>query len=86
MVFPLVLLLTGGLVLGGDHHLRCLEGAIGMLRAVEIAEEHVGKPYKVWISRSRRTGECFWKVKGIKGYVILDAKTGEVVRFYRSRQ
>lgn len=70
----------------GKPFLECLENSIEMERALEIARQHSGEPYKVWITKSKRTGECYWKVKGTKGYVILDAKTGEIIRFYRNRR
>ncbi|NPA41730.1 MAG: hypothetical protein GXO18_05580 [Aquificae bacterium] len=64
----------------------CVYNAIDMERAVNIAREHVGKPFKAWVSQSKRTGECFWKVKGTEGYVIMEAGTGEVIKFYRNRK
>jgi hypothetical protein len=79
------LYLITSVVFGGSY-LDCVQESIEIERALEIARQHSGKPYKVWISRSKRTGECFWKVKGTEGYVILDAKTGEIIRFYRNRR
>ncbi len=82
----LTLSLLVAIAFGNPSYLACLEESIEIERALEIARQHSGKPYKAWISRSKRTGECFWKVKGTEGYVILDAKTGEIVRFYRNRR
>ncbi len=70
----------------GSSYLDCMRDSIEIERAIEIARQHSGKPYKVWMSKSKRTGECYWKVKGIEGYVIMDAKTGEIIRFYRNRR
>ncbi len=70
----------------GAPYEGCLRYAIPIERAIEIAKRHVGKPYKVWIGMSKRTGECFWKVKGTEGYLILQASSGEVIRFYRNRR
>ncbi len=64
----------------------CVYDAIDMERAINVAREHVGKPFKAWVSQSKRTGECFWKVKGTEGYVIMEAGTGEVIKFYRNRK
>ncbi len=64
----------------------CIRRAIDIERAVEIARAQVGTPFKAWISQSKRTGECFWKVKGTEGYIILDAENGEVLKFYRNRR
>jgi len=65
---------------------ECVRDAIPIEKALERAGDYVGKPFKVWISRSKRTGECFWKVKGTEGYVILQAESGEIIRFYRNRR
>ena len=81
-----ILLLTiSGITSAGGYY-DCIRGAIGIERAIEIARSQVGTPYKAWISQSRRTGECFWKVKGTEGYMILDARNGEIVKFYRNRR
>ncbi len=85
MLKPLFLpLLWFGLSFSGSFY-DCVLNAIDMERAISIAREHTGKPYKAWISKSKRTGECFWKVRGTEGYVILEATSGELVRFYRNR-
>ena len=64
----------------------CVRNAIDIERAVEIARPQVGTPFKAWVSQSKRTGECFWKVKGTQGYVIMEADSGEVIRFYKNRK
>ncbi len=64
----------------------CIRDAIDMERAVKIAREYVGKPFKAWVSQSKRTGECFWKIKGTEGYLTLKAQTGEIIKFYRNRK
>ncbi len=70
---------------GGSFY-NCVRNAIDIERAVEIARAQVGTPFKAWVSQSRRTGECFWKVKGTEGYVIMDAESGEILKFYRNRR
>ena len=64
----------------------CVLRSVPIEQAIEIARKHVGEPFKAWVSYSKRTGYCMWKVKGTGGYVILDARNGEVIRFYRSRR
>ncbi len=80
-----ILIAILSLSFGGSYY-DCIREAIDMERAVEIAKAQVGTPFKAWISRSRRTGECFWKVKGTEGYIVLDAESGEVLKFYRNRR
>lgn len=63
----------------------CIRTAVDIERAIDIARDYVGKPFKVWIGQSKRTGECYWKVKGTKGYLMLKAETGEIIKFYRNR-
>ncbi len=64
----------------------CIRNAIDIEKAVDIAKVQVGIPFKVWISQSKKTGECFWKIRGTEGYLVLDAESGEVLRFYRNRR
>ena len=80
----LLILLFSGLSFAGSYY-DCIRNAVDMERAIDIARDYVGKPFKVWIGRSKRTGECYWKVKGTKGYLMLKAETGEIIKFYRNR-
>ncbi len=64
----------------------CAMSAVDIERAVQKARQYTGKPIKVWLSKSKRTGECFWKVKGLDGYVTIDARTGELLKFYRNKK
>ena len=64
----------------------CVVRSIPIEQAIEVARKHIGEPFKVWMTYSKRTGYCMWKVKGTRGYVILDARNAEVIRFYRSRR
>jgi len=83
MLIALILLISPGFA--GSYY-DCVRDAIEMERAIRTAREYVGKPFKAWVSRSKRTGECFWKIKGTKGYVTLKAETGELIRFYRNKK
>lgn len=80
-----LLLTFSSVVLAGSYY-DCIRGAIEIERAIDIARSQVGTPYKAWISRSRRTGECFWKVRGTEGYMVIDARSGEIIKFYRNRK
>ena len=80
-----LLLTLSSAVLAGSYY-DCIRGAIEIERAIDIARSQVGTPYKAWISRSRRTGECFWKVRGTEGYMVIDARSGEIIKFYRNRK
>lgn len=64
----------------------CVVRSVPIEQAVEVARKHVGEPFKAWVTYSKRTGYCLWKIKGTEGYVILDARNAEVIRFYRSRR
>ncbi len=84
-----ILALTLSLLLGISYAgipYDCVRHAIDMEKAISIAREHTGKPFKAWISRSRKTGKCFWKIRGMKGYIMLDANSGEIIKFYRNRK
>ncbi|RLJ70428.1 hypothetical protein BCF55_0700 [Hydrogenivirga caldilitoris] len=80
----LVILLFASLSFAGSYH-DCIRNAVAIERAIEVARDYVGKPFKVWIGQSKRTGECYWKVNGTEGYIILKAETGEIIKFYRNR-
>ncbi len=84
MKMLIILLIAISIVYSRDWK-SCLYGSISIERAISIAKSYVGKPYKAWISKSKRTGECYWKVRGTEGYVILDAKSGELIKFYRRK-
>jgi len=85
MAIILALIILAGTSLAGSYY-DCIRRAIDIERAVDIARPQVGTPFKAWISKSKRTGECFWKIKGTEGYMILDAENGEILKFYRNRR
>lgn len=80
----LAVILFTSLSFAGSYH-DCIRNAVDIERAIDVARDYVGKPFKVWVGQSKRTGECYWKVKGTEGYLILKAETGEIIKFYRSR-
>ena len=85
-VFSTVILLAVFSYSYGGGFYECVRNAISIQKAVTIAKVHTGKPYKVWVSKSKRTGECFWKIKGTRGYMVLRADDGEIIKFYRNKR
>ncbi len=83
MLTAALLLVT--LAFGGSYY-DCVRDAVPMERALEVAKQYVGKPLKAWVGQSKRTGECFWKVNGTEGYIILKAESGEIIKFYRNKK
>ncbi|NPB07127.1 MAG: curli assembly protein CsgG [Aquificae bacterium] len=63
----------------------CLESALDLKKALEKAEPYTGKVYKAYLSKRKKTGECLYKIKGVKGTAVLDATTGELVNFFKRR-
>lgn len=62
---------------------ECIQSSMDIEEAIRIAKDYVGKPYKVYLSASKRKNRCLYKVKGTEGYISIDAKTGEIVKLYR---
>jgi hypothetical protein len=48
--------------------------------------EHTGKVYNVKLYKKKKTGECLYSVRGVRGYATVDALTGEVIRFTRRKR
>jgi hypothetical protein len=80
-----ILVINVGVLFAGSPG-ECLRRSISIEQAVRAARQYSGEPFKAWLSYSKRSGYCYWKVKGSKGYVIIDARSGEIVRFYRNRR
>ncbi|MEZ0323525.1 MAG: PepSY domain-containing protein [Hydrogenothermaceae bacterium] len=49
------------------------------------AKSFVGSIESVKLSKDRRENTCVYRVKGENGYVVIDASTGEVIKFYKKR-
>ncbi len=64
----------------------CVEGAVDLEKAVKNAVPHTGKVYAVKLYLKKKTGECLYSVRGIKGYATVDASTGEVIRFTKRKK
>ena len=65
---------------------NCVEGAVGVETAVKNAASHTGKVYAVKLYLKKKTGECLYSVRGLKGYATVDANTGEVIRFTKRKK
>ena len=78
--------LIGSIALGVPRYLKdCVEIAVPIGDFIYSVEDYTGKVYKVYLKKSRRTKKCYYTVKGVRGTAIVDAETGEVVKFYKKR-
>ncbi len=59
--------------------------SVSLEQASQIAKQYVGEVYSVSLRRSKKTGECYYSVRGREGTATIDASSGKLVRFYRSR-
>lgn len=74
----LVLLLLGGSALA----LEC-GNTISIEQAIANAKQYVGVVQSTQLSKSKKTGECYYRVRGTEGTALIDAKDGKLLRFYR---
>ena len=63
----------------------CVENSVHIGDFIDSVEAYTGKAYKVYLKKRKRTGKCLYTVKGERGTAIVDAETGEVVKFYKKR-
>ncbi len=78
------LLLVGGFCFPVPYYLKdCVEKAVPIGDFIYNVESYTGKAYKVYLKKRRRTGKCLYTVKGVKGTAIVDAETGEIIKFYK---
>ncbi len=61
------------------------QNTIGVERALQAAKQYVGEVYTIRLSRAKKTGECFYHVRGKEGTATIDSTSGKLVRFYRSK-
>lgn len=79
----LAMIMTLSIAVGNPVE-NCARSSIPIEDAIRSSREYVGEPIKAWLSYSKRSGSCLWKVRGTKGYIIIDGKNGEMVKFYRT--
>ena len=59
--------------------------SISMEQALQIARQYVGEVISIRLSKSKSTGECYYSVRGHEGTSAIDANSGKLIRFYRSK-
>ncbi|WP_340695884.1 hypothetical protein [Hydrogenobacter thermophilus] len=59
--------------------------SISMEEAIRVAKPYVGEVIYSGKGQSKKTGECYYRVRGTQGTAIVDARDGKLIRFYRSR-
>ncbi|MGB9873796.1 MAG: PepSY domain-containing protein [Hydrogenobacter sp.] len=59
--------------------------SISIEDAIRIAKPYVGEVIHSSKGQSKKTGECYYRVRGTEGTALIDAKDGKLIRFYRSR-
>ena len=60
--------------------------SVSMEQALQIAKQYVGEVTSIRLSKSKSTGECYYSVKGQEGTSVIDANSGKLIRFYRSKR
>lgn len=59
--------------------------SISIEEAIRVAKPYVGEVIYSSKGQSKKTGECYYRVRGTQGTAIVDARDGKLIRFYRSR-
>ena len=86
MVLIFLMLFAISISFSVPRYLRdCLENAVPIGDFIYTVESYTGKAYKVYLKKRKRTGKCLYTVKGERGTAVVDAETGEIVKFYKRR-
>ncbi|MCS7307712.1 MAG: hypothetical protein NZ526_04070 [Aquificaceae bacterium] len=80
MKTPLALLLPIAGVMGAE-----CQGAISIEQAINSAKQYVGVVHSTQLSQNKKTGECYYRIRGSEGTAVVDAKDGKLLRFYRKK-
>ncbi|MEJ7622056.1 MAG: PepSY domain-containing protein [Aquificaceae bacterium] len=59
--------------------------SISIEQAINNARQYVGTVQSAQLSQNKKTGECFYRVRGTEGTAVIDAKDGKLIRFTRKR-
>ncbi len=59
--------------------------SISLEQAINNARQYVGTVQSAQLSQNKKTGECFYRVRGTEGTAVIDAKDGKLLRFNRKR-
>jgi len=58
---------------------------ISMEQAINNAKQYVGTVQSLQLSQNKKTGECYYRIRGTEGTALIDARDGKLLRFYRKR-
>ena len=56
-----------------------------MEQAINTAKQYVGTVQSSQLSQNKKTGECYYRIRGTEGTALIDARDGKLLRFYRKR-
>lgn len=58
---------------------------ISIEQAIASAKQYVGAVQSTQLAQNKKTGECYYRVRGQEGTALIDAKDGKLLRFYRKK-
>ncbi|HAV40690.1 MAG: PepSY domain-containing protein [Aquificota bacterium] len=58
---------------------------ISIEQAINHAKQYVGTVQSSQLSQNKKTGECYYRIRGTEGTALIDARDGKLLRFYRKR-
>jgi len=58
---------------------------ISMEQAINNAKQYVGTVQSSQLSQNKKTGECYYRIRGTEGTALIDARDEKLLRFYRKR-
>ncbi len=59
--------------------------SISLDQAINNARHYVGNVQSAQLSQNKKTGECFYRVRGSEGTAVIDPRDGKLLRFTRKR-
>lgn len=68
----------------GSYALECNQ-KVSVSQVENTASPYIGNITSVKLSKSKN-GECYYRVYGEKGYVMIDAQSGELLKFTKKRE
>ncbi len=86
MFILFIMALSISISFGVPRYLKdCMDKAIHIGDFIYSVESYTGKAYKVYLRKRKKTGKCLYTVKGERGTAVVDAETGEIIKFYKRR-
>lgn len=64
--------------------LECRE-VIPLSKVESVAKSYVGDITSVKLSMDKRESICVYRINGLNGYVVIDATTGELLKFSKRK-